>query len=83
MKVLHGVLEDVGVEMSGAGDVCGGTERCFLTPEAWGEKKNYILHLIYRADYLTRLFWCESDISKLWGRVPSLSHQKNDVLLVL
>lgn len=32
MKVLHGVLEDIGVEMRRAWDVCGETEKCFLTP---------------------------------------------------
>lgn len=38
--------------------------------------RNYVLGLIYRADYLTRLIWCESDISRLWGHVPSLLHQR-------
>lgn len=50
-----------------------------LHPHAAG--RNYVLHLIYRADYLTRLFWCESYISKLWRHVPSLSHQRNTCCL--
>lgn len=50
-----------------------------LHPPAAG--RNYVLHLIYRADYLTRLFWCEPDLSKLWGHVPSLSHQRTTYYL--
>lgn len=38
MKVLHGVLEDIGMEMSRARDVCGETEKCLLTPTCSWEK---------------------------------------------